>query len=155
MLQICTRVTRKLYSFFSQSELSNFTCILLYDKKKRMFPTIYWLVFFHMTTFWFSCCWWRSGIQVCWLWRRSICLSWSVYFAFASKQNATGGRVCVCVFFFWKASLQINLFLRLWTNLLQSLKLLFFPHLKNTNNFRIRLLGLRPISYRTHILQSI
>ena len=40
-------------------------CSLNKIRQKRMHPMIYWL-FFHMTKFRLSCCWWRRGIQVCW-----------------------------------------------------------------------------------------
>ena len=40
---------------------------------------IYWLAFFHMMTFWFSCYGWRHEIKVCWQ-VGLICLFWSLDF---------------------------------------------------------------------------
>jgi len=82
---------------------------------------------------------------------RPICLFCSVYFCgsvnymamftwLAHRWNATGGRI------FLKNKIKINLFLRVWTNLLQSLKVSFHCILKNINNFRICVLGPRPMT---------
>jgi len=82
---------------------------------------------------------------------RPISLFWSVYFCgsvnymvmftwLVHRCNATGERV------FLKTRLQINFFLQLWTNLLQSLKVLFYRLFKNINNFRIWVLGPRPLT---------
>ena len=87
---------------------------------------------------------------------RLICLSWIVYFCgsvnyivmftwLVHRRNATGGRRVFC-FCFWKTRLQVNLFMPLWTNLLHSLKVLFYRLLNNINNFRIWVLGPRPMT---------